>query len=72
MFGFGHTGSMTFPMTYDYDSDGSYSSRRNGWKNLSSLEKSLSVALGLVSTLAIALMIAVIIVGVKLSEYSLI
>lgn len=66
---FGHSGSLTFPMTYDYDFDGFYSSKRPGWKGFSSLEKSLSIALGLVSILALALMIAVIIVGVKLSKY---
>lgn len=67
---FGHSGSMTFPMTYDYEYDnGFYSSKRSGWKSLSSLEKSLSIALGLVSILALALMIAVIIVGVKLSKF---
>jgi hypothetical protein len=65
---FNQTGSMTFPMTYEYNSDGFYFSKRSGWKSLSSLEKSLSVALGLVSVLAIALMIALIIVGVKLSK----
>ncbi|OXA58799.1 Membrane metallo-endopeptidase-like 1 [Folsomia candida] len=65
---FGHSGSLTFPMTYDYDFDGFYSSKRPGWKGFSSLEKSLSIALGLVSILALALMIAVIIVGVKLNK----
>jgi hypothetical protein len=65
---FGQTGSMTFPMTYDYDHDGFYSSKRIGWKGFTSLEKSLSIALGLVSLCALALMIAVIIVGIKLSE----
>jgi hypothetical protein len=71
MFGLGtSSGSMTFPMTYDYNYDSVFYSNRSGWKGLSSLEKALSVALGLVSVLAVALMIAVIVVGVKLSEFN--
>ncbi len=65
----GHSGSMTFPMSYDSQSEFyEFSLNRKGWKGLSSLEKSLSVSLGVVSTLSLALMIAVIVVGVQLSK----
>jgi len=71
MFGLGgSSGSMTFPMTYDYYHDSVFFSGRRGWRNLSSLERALSIALGLVSALAVALMIAVIVVGVQLSKFS--
>ncbi|ODM93310.1 Neprilysin-1 [Orchesella cincta] len=63
---FGHSGSMTFPMSYDYE--GEYYAYRKGWKGLSSLEKSLSVSLGVIAALGLALMIAVIVVGVKLNK----
>jgi len=61
---------MTFPMSYDNGTYGEFSdsSKEKGWNGLSSLEKSLAVALSLVSLVAIGLMIAVIIVGIKLSK----
>ncbi|CAL8138058.1 unnamed protein product [Orchesella dallaii] len=63
---FGNSGSMTFPMSYDYE--GEYYAYRKGWKTLSSLEKSLTVSLGVIAALGVALMIAVIVVGVKLNK----
>lgn len=61
---FGHSGSMTFPMSYDYQGE-YYDFARKGWKGMSPLEKSLSVSLGVCSTICVALMIAVIVVGVS-------